>query len=606
MGILLSCQELAKTYHARPLFDALSFGILDRDRLGIIGANGAGKSTLLRILAGLEEADRGQLAAKRGLKVAYVPQVVTFQHGETCLEVVRKAALAAGLEADQAALGAARVLGQVGFVDTGSRVESLSGGWTKRLSLAAGLVTEPELLLLDEPTNHLDLEGVLWLETLLADAPFAWAMVSHDRYFLERTATRILELSRVYPNGALVSEGRYSEFLEKRAEYQAQQSSLADSLANKVRREVEWLRRGPKARTTKAQFRIDEAHSMIAELTDVKGRLSSGGDSKIDFAATGRKTKRLIVAEHLQLKAGGRTLLQDLNLVLTPGLYVGLMGGNGTGKTTLLKALLGEVEPAGGTITRADALQVVYFDQNRQQLDPALTLRRTWVEGSDSVVYRGRPVHVATWARRFQFTSSQLDVPVGELSGGEQARAMIAKLMLTSADVLLLDEPTNDLDIPTLEALEESLGDFPGAIVLVSHDRYVVDRVANLIVGLDGQGGARLYADLAQWERDLSERRAAARRAARPAEPATPDEGRAPTKESPKRLSYMEQREYDRMEGEILAAEQELESRQRQMNDPQISTSAAELEKAAVALRQAEERVEALYARWAALEAKLR
>lgn len=603
MAILVSIQDLTKSYHARPLFDGLSFGMFEKDRLAIIGANGAGKSTLLRIVAGLEESDRGEIASRRGLKVAYIPQVAAFPSSKTALAIVIEEVRKTGKDPDYAELIAKRSLANAGFTDNEVTADTLSGGWQKRLALAIGFAVEPELLLLDEPTNHLDLEGVMWLEEVLNSAPFAWTMVSHDRYFLERTAKRVLELSRIYPSGALVADGKYSQFLEKRAEYHSQQASTADSLANKVRREVEWLRRGPQARATKARSRIDEAHNMIDELADVKSRIKSNTGSKIDFSTTGRKTKRLIVAENLTIAQGGKTLLKDLNLVLTPGLFVGLMGGNGTGKTTLLKALLGDIAPVSGTVVTADGLSVVYFDQNRRHLDPNMTLKRTWVDGGDSVSFRGRPVHVATWARRFQFSPSQLDIPVGELSGGEQARALIAKLMLMPADVLLLDEPTNDLDIPTLEALEESLADFPGALVLVSHDRYLVDQVANIIVGLDGMGGARLFADLSQWEQDLKNRRQSLKKTARPPESTT---SRSTPKDNGKRLSYMEQREYDKMEGEIMEAEQDLALKQEQIADPKISTSSSELQKATIALKTAEELVEKLYTRWTELEAKLR
>jgi ATP-binding cassette subfamily F protein uup len=603
MAILIGAQSLAKAYHARPLFNGLSLALSERERLGIIGPNGAGKSTLLRILAGLEEPDEGEVSRRRNLRVAYVPQVSTFADA-TVNAVVEKAARTSGVEAHTAETRTAMLLGQLGF-DPAAQVTSLSGGWRKRLGIAAALVQEPDVLLLDEPTNHLDLEGIVWLEKLLKTAAFAWAMVSHDRYMLERSASRIAEISPVYSEGAFVSDGNYSSFLTKRSEYLEQQQRLSETLANKVRREVEWLRRGPAARTTKAKYRIDEAHALINELADVRARMP-GSDARIDFSASGRKTKRLIVLEHVAKTLGDKRIVNDLNLVVTPGMGIGLLGANGTGKTTILRILARELAPDRGTVVHADGLKVVYFDQNRDRLDPARKLKDFLCDGSDSVVYRDRSVHVASYVRRFLFRPEQLELPLGDLSGGEQARALVAKLMLEPADVLLLDEPTNDLDIPTLEALEESLTDFPGAVVLVTHDRYFMEQVANLVVGLRGDGAAGLFADYTQWEEDRKRpaTSVATGTASSGAVAAAPT---APAKErTQKRLSYMEQREFDGMEAAIATAEQAFADAQAAAADPAISTQSSRLAEAYAALQSTEKEVERLYARWQELADKTR
>jgi ATP-binding cassette subfamily F protein uup len=479
--------------------------------------------------------------------------------------------------------------------------------------LAEALVLEPDLLFLDEPTNHLDLEGIYWLEELLAQAPFAWVMISHDRMFLERTATRFLEINRMYPRGMFECVGRYSQFVERRAETLKAQESEAAALANKVRREVEWLRRGPQARATKAKGRIDEAHALIDELGRVKERvgIAAKDGASIDFSATTRKTRRLIVAEDLGIRVGDRTLLSKVDLVLTPGLRLGLMGGNGSGKTSLLKVLSGMEPPATGSLTQAHQLKIVYFDQNRERLDGSMTLRRTLCPSGDAVIFRGQSIHVAGWARRFAFSSAQLDVPVGELSGGEQARALIARLMLEDADVLLLDEPTNDLDLETLEALEDALRDFPGALVLVSHDRYLVDAVCNVIAALDGQGGLQLFADLSQWEAEARRKRSAATVLSTP--PTQSAKGASETSSPPsertgkgtKRLSYMEQREFDRIEGDIAEAEAKVAELEAAIQDPVMGADASKLAEAYGELTEAQGKVERLYSRWAELEAKL-
>ena len=352
---------------------------------------------------------------------------------------------------------------------------------------------KPDVLLLDEPTNHLDLAGIEWLEGVLASSPFACVVISHDRYFLENVATQMAELNRAYPGGLLRVSGNYSEFLETKQEFLAAQSRRQEALENRVRIEKEWLRRGPKARTTKSKARIDRANELIGELADLGSRMQTRS-AGIDFNATDRQTKRLVVLEDVDYSAGDKKLFNGLNFVITAGMRVGLVGPNGSGKTTLLRLLSGELKEDAGSIQRANALRVVYFEQNRQ-MDESLTLRRALAPESDSVIYQDRVIHVASWAARFLFTGEQLNQPVSRLSGGEKARVLIANLMLQPADLLLLDEPTNDLDIATLEILEESLLEYPGALVLVTHDRYMLDRISNVVLGLDGLGGAERFAD---------------------------------------------------------------------------------------------------------------
>jgi ATP-binding cassette subfamily F protein uup len=602
MSVLLSCQSLAKTYHARPLFRNISFGIDENERVGLIGPNGSGKSTLLKILAGLETPDEGTVSPRKGLRVGYVPQDEAFAGGDT-VESVLLAALD-GLHALDDAERATRLeilLARVGFPDRAQRASALSGGWRKRLAVARALIAEPELLFLDEPTNHLDLEGVLWLEALLRDSPFAYVVVSHDRYFLENVAGRVTEMNPAYPEGYLSAAGAYTDFLVHREEFLAGQAHQQVALASQVRREIAWLQRGARARTTKAKGRIESAGQMIDDLADLKQRNAKTASSvRIDFSGSGRKTKELLVAKDVAKGFGGNRLFDKVSLTLSPGAKLGLLGANGSGKTTLLRVLTGALEPDDGTVKAADRLQVVWFDQDRAALDGEQTLRDALCPQGDTVVYRGQPLHVASWAKRFLFRSEQLAGKVRHLSGGEQARVLIAQLMLRPADVLILDEPTNDLDIPSLEVLEESLADFPGALLLVTHDRYLLDRVSNEVLALDGGGGHGFFADYAQWESARDKVSAANKEPAAPkAAGKNPPPAAAPPRPG---LSASERRELRDMETKIEAAEEQVAGLEASLTDPEVASDAARLQQCWTDLEVAKERVAALYARWDELE----
>lgn len=579
---LLSVESLTKSFTSRPLFENLSFTIAEGDHIGLVGPNGSGKSTLLKILAGLEDPDSGNRAVRKGLRVGYVPQDPVFAPGKTVEEVVFDA-IGDWEKADLAN----RALSKAGFTDHSAATETLSGGWRKRLAIARALALEPDVLLLDEPTNHLDVEGILWLESLMRSEPEAFVAVSHDRYFLENVARRMLELNRTYANGLLQTDGKYSEFLEKRDELLRGEAAYQDTLANLVRREMEWLRRGPKARTTKAKARITNAERLIDELQEGRDRARTS-TARIDFESSDRKTKRLWVGKGL----AKRELFRDLDLLLTPGTRLGILGPNGAGKTTLLRTIVGEIQPDAGEVTVADRLRIVYFEQNRESLDQTLTLKRALAPEGDSVLYRDRSLHVASWAKRFLFRPEQLETSVSKLSGGEKARIVLARLMLKPADLLVLDEPTNDLDIPTLDVLEEALLEFPGALVLVTHDRYLIDRVSTQILALDGRGGAEYFADFTQWRENVST--ATTKNAGRNA---------AATQKPKKKLGYLEQRELDSMEANIAAAEAKVEEARKRAEDPAIATDANELQARFAALQAAQEEVDRLYARWAQLTA---
>ncbi|MDD5758618.1 MAG: ABC-F family ATP-binding cassette domain-containing protein [Desulfobulbaceae bacterium] len=601
MSHLLSCQSISKAFGAQRLFSGISFGISEGEKLGLIGPNGAGKSTLLKIFAGLEHLDDGKLFARKKLNLAYLAQAENLPPEQSVIDSLLDVLAANQMHDAERYAAAQRMAGKCGFFDPEQKVGALSGGWLKRLAIGRALLQAPDLLLLDEPTNHLDIDGILWLEGLLKNANFAFVLISHDRYFLDNATNRILELNPQYPGGYLRVEGSLRDFLVRKEELLSSQAKQEEVLGNKLRREIEWLSRGPKARTTKAQFRIDDAERLRGDFKDVKYRNAQNKAIDIGFEATDRKTKKLLTTHDLGKAYAGQQIFSGLNLEMTPGLCVGVLGNNGSGKSTMINMLAGKIAPDQGAITQADGVKIVLFDQKRQALDQTKTLRRVLAPDGDTVLYKGQAVHVVGWAKRFLFRPEQLDMPVHRLSGGEQSRILIANLMRQPADILLLDEPTNDLDIPSLEVLEEGLAEFPGAIILVSHDRFLLDRLADFVIGFNGKGGCQRYADFRQWLEDLQTAnqgegkvvKAAKGKSAKPA-PAV----------KKKKMTLGEELELAKMEETIAQVDSELSRCQRQLTVPEIQADVERLAKCCRDLEQAQATVDRAYLRWEELIAK--
>jgi len=599
---IISAQGLSKRYGVVPLFQNVSFTISEGDRIGVIGPNGSGKSTLLDILSGITLPDTGEVAIRKGTHLNLVRQISEFAPGDTVRSVITKALDQQSVPENERLQRTAEILGRAAFTDLDVEAATLSGGWRKRLAIAEALVRKPDILLLDEPTNHLDLAGIEWLESALRNASFACVVVSHDRYFLENVANEVFELNPAYEDGSLRVSGNYSAFLEAKELYLHAQRNRQEALENRVHTEIEWLRRGPKARTTKSKARIDKANELIADLADMNARTRTSA-AGITFSASNRQTKQLITLDDLSYSIADCQLLEHLHFIVTNGMRVGLVGPNGSGKTTLLRLLKGELKPTRGSMRQADNLRIVYFDQNRQ-LDPDVTLRRALAPDSDAVRYQDQVIHVASWAARFLFTGEALNQRVGRLSGGERARVLVAQLMLQPADVLLLDEPTNDLDIPTLEILEESLLEYRGALVLVTHDRYMLDRVSTVVLGLDGLGHAERFADYSQWDAWQRPRRSAARSAAGPESPRQSEKPVAPVSPAKKKLTYKEAREFETIERRIADAEKELQAKHDALLDPAVMSDGARLHALSLELEAAQKAIDNLYARWAELEQK--
>ncbi|HSA60198.1 MAG TPA: ABC-F family ATP-binding cassette domain-containing protein [bacterium] len=601
---LISLQNASKSYAHRALFEDISFSIEDGEHVGLIGPNGAGKSTLLRILAGRETADDGRVIPRKGLRIGFLEQVPSFRDGATVESAIRD-----GLEGDHLSGGDeshALVAEQIAKLSLssfspGQPVILLSGGWRKRVALARELIRRPEILLLDEPTNHLDVESIYWLEELLARSDFATLTVTHDRLFLQRVATRILELDRRNPKGLLSVRGTYADYLETKEQLLASRERQEQALRNTLRRETEWLRRGPKARTTKQQARIQRAEGLQRDVADLEARNQSR-TAGIDFQQSRRLPKKLLEAKCISKSYGGRVLFEGFDLTLSPGSRIGLLGRNGCGKSTLIRVLLGQEKPDSGDIFRSEQFFVAYFEQNRESLDPNATVAKTLAPAGDQVVYRGNALHIRSYLDRFLFTRIQADMPVAKLSGGEQSRLLIAKLMLTEASVLVLDEPTNDLDLATLDILQGCLEEFSGSVLLVTHDRYFLDAVSNKILAfpLSDEGPRTLlaFADLAQWEEWREAQRGVSKPQVDSSPRPTPPPPAKPQKS--KKRSYKDQLEFDSMESRIHEAESALERLTAEAEEN--ASNAARLVDLTRQIEETRSEIDRLYARWAELE----
>lgn len=591
MAILISAHELEHAFGAKRLFKGLTFSLESGERVALIGPNGAGKSTLLKMLAREVNPDAGTLSFSRGLRVSFLRQVPDFKPGSTVIDTI----LESCAEGDADHLAAHEWISRLELDRFGAEhlVSRLSGGWKKRVALGRELIRNPDLLLLDEPTNHLDIEGIEWLEKFLARSQFACLTITHDRAFLQKASSRILELDPRHAGGILSVKGDYATYLEVRNGLLEAQENRETILRNTMRREVEWLRQGAKARTTKQQARIERAENLIEEVKGLEVR-NQVKTAKLEFESTVRSPRKLIEAKGLAKRFGdGSFLFKDLSMVLGPGSRLGLLGPNGCGKSTLIKTLLGDEPASDGTVFRSEMLQVAYFDQVRDQLDPDKTVARTVCPVGEFVDYAGKRLHFRSYLDRFLFSPSQVEMRVGSLSGGEQSRVLLALLMLKPANVLVLDEPTNDLDMATLAVLEDCLEDFEGAVLLVSHDRYLIDQVSDRLLAPAGEGLWHFYEGLSQWE---SARGAAAKGAAKAA--SAPAAAKSPTR---RKLSYKDQREFDGMEAAIQKAEEKLAQISQESEKPENLSNAVLLARLGQEMADAQAEIERLYARWAEL-----
>ena len=628
----LDIADLHKSYGPRTLLDGVGFTVGETEKVGVVGRNGCGKTTLFRILAGLEDADGGRVRTRRGLTLDYLPQQPVLDPelsvrqtlesylGEGREKLDRYQAIGAGLEAAGSAEAQALLAEQhrvqswldlhgawnldhrveeictrFGIANLAQRVGELSGGWSQRVALAGMLLRQPDLLLMDEPTNQLDADTVAWLEERLKTYPGAVLLITHDRYFLDRVVDRMFELEA---GNLAVYAGGYSAYLEEKQERLLGEERQQTRLLNLLRREEAWLRRGTPARTTKQKARIDRVDKLREQKTTARR-----GEVDLAFHAQGRLGGTILEARGLGVSFGGTPVFSGVDLTLRKGERIGILGPNGCGKTTLVRALLGELEPTRGEVVRGKNTRIGYLDQERSGLDPDQFVEEALGDG-EWVDFGGTRRRKIGYLEEFLFSRLEQKKRISTLSGGERARLLLARLVTEGANVLVLDEPTNDLDLPTLQILDEALTAFTGCVLMVTHDRYFLDRVATGILHFEEAGQVAFYEGNYQVFQRLHARRAEVRReeeqVARPA--AVPKPRAARGKQG---LSYRERQELEGVEGEIATVEE------RQAEVEVLLSDASNLEGGRERLQQLtaehaelEARLAGLLERWEVLEVK--
>jgi ATP-binding cassette subfamily F protein uup len=590
--------NIEKTYGLELLFKNFSLGIEKGDKIGIIGPNGAGKSTLLKITAGLVSPDSGEINRVKGLNCEYLDQDPDFDDSFTAGNII-SASIEQSLKKNPGKEGEIRkVIGLSGMSEyDDTKVGLFSGGMKKRLALTCAMMQLPDILLLDEPTNHLDLSGIEWLENMLNTSGFTYISVTHDREFLNNCADKIIEISPVFPGSYFIVDGNFETFLDKKDLFLQNQSEKVLSLANKMRREDDWLSRSPKARTTKAKFRIDKAYELKDELKQTRSRDNVNFSPEIEFESTGRKTKRLINAEKISKSFSGQKIIDEFSIVLQKNDRISIVGPNGSGKTTLVDMLSGQSFPDKGKVEHVENLQILYFDQKRAFLDKSKTPKDILAPDSDSVIFQNRKIHIISWLKRFGIAKEQINQPVHSLSGGEQARILMADLIRTPCDVIFLDEPTNDLDIPTIEMLEDALLNFDGCVVAVTHDRYFAKALGSKYICINEDGTPGIYSDLSQWKKEASKvLKKTDKKEKKEIQVKKQPENK------PKKLSYKYQLELDLMEEKILENEELVKKLEIMAADTELMKNTKEYIKVCEDLKKAQEKTEELYERWEYLE----
>jgi ATP-binding cassette subfamily F protein uup len=602
--VLLRLDDVSLAFGSRPLLDHASLQVGEGERVCVVGRNGEGKSSLLRLVAGVGVPDDGAVWVRPGARIAMLAQDLDAVADARVRAIVEQGLGPDAGEAWETAHRVDTVLSRLGL-DPEARFDALSGGWRRRVLLGRALVAEPDVLLLDEPTNHLDIAAIEWLEGVMLGFRGALLFVSHDRAFVNRLATRVVELDR----GQLSSwPGNYDDFVAKKAlqlEIEAKANAHFDK---RLAQEEVWIRKGVEARRTRNEGRVRALKAMREERRARRDRI---GQAELALAEAAESGKLVFEAEHVSVAFGERTVIRDLSVRVQRGDRIGIVGPNGAGKSTLIRLLLGELEPSAGRLRRGTRLEVAYYDQQREQLDLEASVADNVNDGNAFVPIGGENRHVSGYLRDFLFRPDQLLTPAGALSGGERNRLLLARLFARPANLLVLDEPTNDLDIDTLELLEELVAGFDGTLLLVSHDRAFLDHVVTSLLVLEGNGEVREFvggwSDWARWRdaRDAAAREATGRaRFGDPSAPAAAGAAPAAPPAKARRLSYKDQREFESLPARIEALESDKAALEAEVSDPAFYAGAQDSVRATLARLEAlGSEIDAAYERWAALEA---
>lgn len=614
--VILTAMELEVRFGEQVILDKASLSVHEGDRIGLVGRNGAGKSTFLKVVSGILSADSGEIAKKKNLIIGMLSQEFTLDESKNVHDnILDGAAKIVALlneyeelphDSEQRHLIEEKILQVDGWnlerkVDLlitslnapkrDREIVALSGGEKRRVALCRALISQPDLLILDEPTNHLDTNSIEWIENFLASYKGTCIFVTHDRYFLDRIANRIVELS----SGTFFShQGNYTDYLINKSERQAIKEVEENKRQNFLRRELEWVMRGPKARRTKAKSRLDNYYEVAAQQN-----LEVELDVEMIIPPAEKLGKKVLELQNVGIKLGDKFLFEDLNLDFTAGRKLGIIGKNGAGKTTLLKIILGELLPTKGKLELGEKTDFNYIDQARLLLNDEDTVVESIGEGSETIKFGKYQMGVWTYLRRFLFTDDRINTKVGRLSGGERSRLTLAKIIKNGGNFLMLDEPTNDLDLPTLRVLEEALIAFEGCVVVVSHDRYFLNRVCNGILAFEDDGN--VHFSEGNYDYYLQKKKARMEDEGSPVKKEKSEE--KIVKPKVKKLSWKESKELETIEEKIISAEQEVERIEAIFSSPDFyekyATQTTELTHQ---LEQAKDTVKYLYQRWDELE----
>ena len=600
--MLLRFDGVSLAFGSRPLLDHVSLQVGEGERVCVVGRNGEGKSSLLRLVAGSSPPDDGSVWIKPGARLAMLAQDLDVVEDTLVDEVVRSGLPATAGESWEIGYRVEAIMSRLGL-DPRRRFAELSGGWQRRALLGRALVSDPDILLLDEPTNHLDIEAIEWLEQMMLEFRGALLFVSHDRAFVNRLATRVVELDR----GQLSSwPGNYDDFVVKKA-LQLQIEAKANAhFDKKLAQEEVWIRRGVEARRTRNEGRVRELKAMREQRRQRRDRI---GQAEFALREATESGKLVFEAEQASVSFGARIVIRDFSARIQRGDRVGIVGPNGAGKSTLIKLLLGDIEAQSGKVWRGSRLEIAYYDQQREQLDLTASVFDNVNGGNAFVPIGGENRHVSGYLREFLFRPDQLLTPASALSGGERNRLLLARLFARPANLLVMDEPTNDLDIDTLELLEELVAEFKGTLLLVSHDRAFLDNVVTSLLVLEGDGSVREFvggwSDWRAW-RATRDNAATSQRAGSAAQSSgvTAERGAGASARRSKRLSFKEQREFDELPGRIESLESRKGELENRIADPNFYQGAADsIRDSLQQLQQLTEDIDAAYARWAELEA---